>query len=256
MSKRNSEEVITLNIEPFILPGAILLGAILISISLLIGLNNIGNSTNVTGTSNTGSQNNLPDSQAPTGPVNARTTIGNNAVKGDQNSAKVAIVEFTDLDCPFCARHHQQTMPTIIKNFVDNGSAIYVIRDNPIPGLHPNAQKKAEAAECVRSLSNDSIYFEYLSLLFKNQNDNADSNKLGEYAGTLGVNKDAVKNCIDEGRFAEEVAKDLSDGGAAGISGTPSFVVGKLNNDGSVEGEIVVGAQPYSEFERIISKYL
>ena len=61
---------------------------------------------------------------------------------------------------------------------------------------------------------------------------------------------------MDSGKFKDEVAKDIADGSAVGVSGTPSWVVGASSKDGQIEGQLVVGAQPFSAFKTIIDEKL
>ena len=65
-----------------------------------------------------------------------------------QKNATVTVVEFSDYQCPFCARHVQQTLPLLRKEYVDTGKVKYVFRDHPLESIHPAAFKAAEAARC------------------------------------------------------------------------------------------------------------
>lgn len=256
VEKKSGEDVVTINLQRLAVPASIVFSSVVIGLCLLIGLNNIGAklSGSALGTSDTPTD--TGTGNVPSDPTTAITSIDNDAVKGNKDSAKVAIVEFTDFDCPFCGRHHTQTMTEIVKNYVDTGKAIYVIRDNPLDQLHPLASTKALAAECVKSITNDSAYFSYLDILFTNQGDGADQAKLAQFAQQVGADKSKFDSCYSSKQFEGEVSSDLAEGGRIGINGTPSFVVGLLNADGTVTGDIIVGAQPYSEFQRVIEAKL
>lgn len=95
------------------------------------------------------------------------TSIDDDAVKGDKGKAQYAIVEFSDFECPFCQRHYQQTYPSIMSNYVDNGKSIYVFRDFPL-SFHPKARPAAVAANCVRDQKDDKGYFEMHDKIFGN----------------------------------------------------------------------------------------
>ena len=75
-------------------------------------------------------------------------------------------------------------------------------------------------------------------------------------AGDIGLNGQQLVDCANAGTYDDEIAADLSDATAAGINGTPGFVVGVLNSDGTVTGEVISGAYPFSEFERAIQAIL
>lgn len=80
--------------------------------------------------------------------------------------------------------------------------------------------------------------------------------KLVTLAGEIGLDKNAFKSCIDSRKFDAEVSKDISDAGAAGINGTPGFIIGKAAPDGIVTGVKVPGAYPFSVFEKVITQLL
>ncbi len=90
--------------------------------------------------------------------------IGDSYFNGDEN-APVTIIEFSDYECPFCARFAQQTLPSIISNYVDTGKVKMHYRDFPL-GFHQNAQKAAEAARCAGELGGSEAYFEMHDKIF------------------------------------------------------------------------------------------
>ena len=75
-------------------------------------------------------------------------------------------------------------------------------------------------------------------------------------ATPLAVNADALKTCIDSAKYAETIKTDEADGAAAGIQGTPGFVVGTIAADGTVDGKLIAGAYPYSEFQAKVDELL
>ncbi len=80
---------------------------------------------------------------------------------------KVAIVEYTDLDCFYCQRNHKEVFPTVKSQFIDTNKILYVTRNYPIDGLHPDASNKAKASECVRKEYGDEVYYQYIDLFLK-----------------------------------------------------------------------------------------
>lgn len=173
----------------------------------------------------------------------ARTQVSedDDPVMGDAN-APVTIIEFSDYQCPFCARFWSDTLPQIKKNYIDTGKVKLVYRDLPL-SFHANAQSAAEAAECA---DDQGKFWEMHDKLFANYNSLSVSS-YKQWASELGLNSAQFDECLDSGKYTSEVQKDLQDGSAAGISGTPSFFINGIK---------VVGAQPYSVFEQIIEAEL
>lgn len=96
-----------------------------------------------------------------------RVTVGNGDLPPlGQSSAKVTLIEFSDYQCPFCARHFTQTESQIIKEYVDSAKVKFYYRDFPLSQIHPGAQKAAEAARCA---GDQGKYWEYHDLVFENQ---------------------------------------------------------------------------------------
>ncbi len=117
-----------------------------------------------------------------------------------------------------------------------------VYRDFPL-GFHKNAQKAAEAAECA---GEQDKFWEMHNKLFDNGVSGGVSS-FKRFAGELELDTDEFDECLDSGSMAAEVAKDMEDGQAVGISGTPGFVI---------NGQLVSGAQPFAAFEQIIETEL
>lgn len=173
---------------------------------------------------------------------------GDSPYKGALN-APVTIVEFTDYQCPYCGRHFEQTYPSIMKDYVETGKVRYVVKNFPLD-FHPEAQKSAEAALCVRDQKGDSGYFGMHDKLFENQ-DSLSVDNYKEWARELGVNGDKFDDCLDSGKYEDVVKEDLTYGQQLGVSGTPGFFIG--NEEGYVP---VSGAQPYSVFKQVIDSKL
>ena len=72
----------------------------------------------------------------------------------------------------------------------------------------------------------------------------------------MGLNSSQLKTCIEQEKYKDEVQKDAADANKIGIRGTPGFVIGKLKDNGVVDGIVVKGAQPFSVFEQIINQQL
>jgi protein-disulfide isomerase len=189
--------------------------------------------------------------QAPAPPTRARTTVADAPALG-RPDAPVTLVEFSDYQCPFCQRFFQATLPELKRDYIDTGKVRYVFRDYPLDQIHPQARKAAEAAHCA---GDQGKYWEMHDRLFQNQQALLVA-QLGEHARALGLQGSAFDACLTSGKYAQRVSKGLEDGLAAGIQGTPGFVIGRTNPGGSVEGPTVRGAQPVDVFRRLIDQVL
>lgn len=163
------------------------------------------------------------------------------AVKG-QASAPVTIIEFSDFQCPYCAKFAKETLPLLEKDFIQTGKARFIFRDLPLE-FHQHAQKAAEAAECA---GEQGKFWELHDMLYLYQN-KLDPESLKVYANELGIDMGKFNKCLDEGQMAEEVKKDFADAQKYGITGTPAFFI---------NGKLVTGAVPYADFKKEIEAAL
>lgn len=180
-----------------------------------------------------------PPSQAPTQPSQVQASADDDARIGSAD-APVEIIEFSDFQCPFCAR----AAPTIKQILAEYGDKVtFVYRDFPLDSIHPMATPAALAAECVREQGGDESFFEYHDKIFANQQSLSQDN-LKSWAQELGYD---IGSCLDSQKYLEEVRKDLADAQAAGGRGTPYFVI---------NGKPLSGAQPIEAFKQIIDAEL
>lgn len=159
---------------------------------------------------------------------------------GTEN-APITIVEFSDYQCPFCARWHQQVYPDLMKAY--EGKIKFVYRDFPLYSIHPQAEAAAIAANCA---GDQNSYWLYHELLFNGGKDLGRETFI-DYAGQIGIDSDAFTKCIDEERSKDEISKDYSYASSLGVSSTPTFFV---------NGIAVVGAQPIEVFKQVIDAEL
>ncbi len=174
-------------------------------------------------------------------PTYEEPTIDDDVVLG-QADAPVTVIIFGDYECPFCERLYQETEKAMREDYVKTGKVKMVYRDYPL-SFHPSAQPAAEAAECA---GDQGAYWQYHDALFERQSTLA-SLDYTELAGELGLDKAAFKVCVETRKFADEVAKDMADGTAAGVDGTPASFV---------NGQLISGAVPYATFKAAIEAAL
>jgi protein-disulfide isomerase len=171
-----------------------------------------------------------------------RVTLNNEGAPamGPANAA-VTLVEFSDFQCPFCGRF-APTLKQIEQNFGDRVRIVY--RQYPIPNLHPNAMKAAEASLCA---NDQGKFWEMHDLMFQEQKQLA-VRELKAKAGRLGLDQKKFDSCLDSGRYTEQVQEDMKAGSRVGVTGTPALFV----NGVRVEG----GAVPYETVAKAIEKEL
>lgn len=189
-----------------------------------------------------GAINGNTDTGTTDGEVVKDVSIDDDPMKGDKN-AKVTIVEFSDFQCPFCEKFYSETLPSLLKEYVDTGKVRLVYRDFPLSSIHPYAQKAAEASECA---DEQGKFWEYHNKLFENQAA-LDVTSLKKYAADLKLNTATFNDCLDSGKMMGEVTKDAADAQAAGVSGTPGFFI---------NGRFLGGAYPFESFKTIIDEEL
>lgn len=169
-------------------------------------------------------------------------------IRGNEK-ANVMVMEFSDYQCPFCKRA-QGTIKDLVEQYGDRVAFGY--RHFPL-AFHQEADDAAFAVECAR----DQGGFEAMHEILFNQSDLSRSN-LKEIAKQINLKDlEQFNSCLDKDQYADRIANDMAAGQAVGISGTPGFIIGYYNPDnGSVEGELISGAQPANVFVSAIEKYL
>jgi len=160
-----------------------------------------------------------------------------------REDAPVTIIEFTDLQCPYCARYAMETFPRLKRDYIDTGLLRYSSRDLPLP-IHPFALPAAVAARCA---GEQGRFWEYREALFASQAQLGTA-PYSRIARDLGLDVERLEACRRDGRQEAEVRAELALAGQQGIVGTPTFVIGRVV-DGEFQGEVVSGAKPYGFFK-------
>jgi protein-disulfide isomerase len=189
-----------------------------------------------------------PQPAAPA-PTIATVSVGTAPVLGSSN-APLVLVEFTDYQCGFCKRFHDTTMADLTKSYIDTGKLRVVSRNLPL-GFHNNAEPAAQVALCSHQQQK---YWPMREKLFANSTQLTAANFM-KAAEELKLDMGAFRSCLDGKTFAGQVAKDAQDAATVGITGTPSFILGKQTGD-KVTGKIIVGAMPFAAFDAEIKKML
>jgi protein-disulfide isomerase len=177
--------------------------------------------------------------------------------------APIKIEEFADFQCPFCERFHEQTEPLLKQYYIDTGKVLFTYRSmgnfvsNNLGGANTESQDSAAAAYCA---GEQNKFWQMLDLLY--------ANVLGENVGSFtdkripliakkieGLDIDQFNNCYQSGKYEDRVRQDLKDGQAAGITGTPGFILTYTVN-GETKTETMDGAQPFSAFQQKLEAIL
>lgn len=214
--------------KDFYIPGAILLGALIISGAILLGTTSLGQK---------GTGGLIPAPVVNGGKV--EFTIGENDHMQGNPKAKITLVEFSDFQCPFCQRFHP-TAQQALKEYGDN--IRWVFKHFPLDSIHPHARPSAEASECIWEQKGDEGFWEFADTMFENQS------RLGnafyeEVAQQIGVNLAQFQTCVSERTYQDKVEQDYQQGIQGGVTGTPGSFV---------NGTPVKGAVPYEQLKAII----
>ena len=168
-------------------------------------------------------------------------------------TATVGIVEFTDYQCPFCKRFHDQTFSKLKAQYIDTGKIQYVVRDFPL-AFHGQATRVAVAAHCAQAQGE---YWTMHHELFTNQR------RLGpalyeELAGGQGLDPQQFAACLTDPARAQSVDADLAYGKTMGVRGTPNFFIGRIDLETGIliGARRLSGAQPFETFSRALAPLL
>lgn len=227
----------------YLLPASILISALLVAGSLVYSAGKKAGSPELRG--NVGGAAGNQPTQLELEPVSK-----NDHVFGDPEAA-VKVVEFSDLECPFCKRFHP-TMKQIVADYGDGVAWVY--RHFPLDEIHSKARKEAEATECAAELGGNEKFWEFVDDIFAvtPSNDGLDLAKLPQIAKDVGLDVDEFNSCLNSGRYADKVAKAREEALRAGAQGTPySVVVGKGGKKYTING-----ALSYADVKAVIEQAL
>jgi protein-disulfide isomerase len=184
-------------------------------------------------------------------PTNVLLTVDGHAFTGDPN-AKLTLIEFSDYQCPFCARHVRETLPLLEQQYITTGKVKYVFRNFPLESIHPEAFRAAEAASCA---GEQQKYWQMHDRLFANQSELGD---LTAQARAAGLDLPRFEDCLTSNRHATAIRNDLADGAKAGVRGTPAFFLGITEPDGKPVRpvRVITGAHPFPVFKDAVESLL
>lgn len=221
--------------------------AIVIAGALIAGAVYFGTSKSST----TAVVNNQPQqvAQQPTGSLDQmRAILKDDHILGNPD-APVKIVEYSDMECPFCKRF-QDTKKQIMDEYEKDGRVAWVYRHYPL-GLFSKSQKAAEATECASELGGNDVFWKYLDRYYELtlSGDRTDIDiVLPQIAREVGLNATQFASCLASGRHAQAVEENKQDAIATGGRGTPWIIVVAENG----KKFPLSGAQPYASVKQLI----
>jgi protein-disulfide isomerase len=175
-------------------------------------------------------------------------TIPAARVRHSRGAGAVALIEFTDYQCPYCGRHARDTEPQIDATLVDRGAIRHVVLNFPLTRIHQNAEKAGEAAECA---GRQGKFWEMHARLFGNQEALGEDDLLRS-ADAIALDRPQFTRCLAEDAAAE-VKADIAEGSRLGVNSTPTFFLGTFERDGSIRlGKRINGAAPFQQFADLI----
>lgn len=173
-------------------------------------------------------------------------------IRGDLK-APVKLIEFSDLECPFCKQFHR-TMKRLMDEYGSDGRVAWVYRHFPLDSLHSKARKEAQAAECANELGGNEAFWAYTDRVFEvtPSNNGLDLGLLPQFAEDIGLDRSKFETCLRGdargGKYADHIESDLQDATASGGTGTPFILVVARNG----KTFPINGAQPYAAVKSII----
>jgi protein-disulfide isomerase len=161
-------------------------------------------------------------------------------------NAPIVIQEFSDFQCPYCGQFVTGTGQQLIEKYGDTGQVRFEY--NHYAFLGQESIRAAEAAECANE---QGAFWEYHDALFLNQNDENqgtfNDTSLKTFASLIGLDEQAFNNCFDSGKYQDDIGASIEYGVELGVKSTPSFII---------NGELINGALPFAEFDRVIQAAL
>ena len=228
----------------YVLPVSILIAALLVAVALVY---NAGKKAENQPANLAGSAQNNPNAPMPESikPVSVADHILGNP------DAPVKVIEFSDLECPFCKSFHA-TMHQVVRTYGDKVAWVY--RHLPLPQLHPKAPKEAQAAECATKLGGNDKFWAYVDKIFEitPSNNGLDLALLPKIATDISLDLEQFNSCLASDYGQDKIQNDMNDAANSGARGTPYSIV--LNNKG--QKFIIPGALPFDEVGVIINAAL
>ena len=228
----------TKQVNPYLIPGAILLAGALVAAAVIFGGPVSKPSAVVT--------------KEPVGTTEkVRAVSADDHIKGNPD-APIKIVTYSDFECPFCQRFHN-TMTEMMKKYVENGEVAWVFRQFPLESLHPvKAKAVAVASECASELGGKDAFWKFSDRYFEltQTNNRTDIEKvIPQIAKEIGLDTAKFAECAKSDKYDAKIQADIENAIATGGNGTPWSIL--IGPDGKTYP--INGAQPVTSIEQLIT---
>jgi len=181
-----------------------------------------------------------------------KVKISQSRTRGEP-AAPVAIVEFSDYECPFCRQYAVSTFPEIEKHYISTGKVKYSVHNFPLTAVHPSAIRLAQLAECA---GNQGKYWAAHERIFEAHT----VGRIDEdsWFQDMGLDSFKFKSCMNDGATLKDIDDDTRSAQSLGLRGTPTFYLGLAHAaDDSVDvTRVIRGAQPYDAFKEVIDELI
>lgn len=170
-------------------------------------------------------------------------------IRGNQN-APVKIVEYSDMECPFCKRFHA-TMQQVMDEYGKGGKVAWVYRHFPLDSIHSQARMEAVASECANELGGNDVFWKYTDRFFELTPSNNQTNiatVLPQIAREIGLDETKFNSCLASKKYDTHIQNDLDNAIATGGNGTPWSIVVTVSG----KKYPLSGAQPHKAVKRLI----
>ncbi len=184
-------------------------------------------------------------------PLPSSIKLGSGRALG-RPEAKVAIIEFSEFQCPFCKRYHDQTFAQLKEAYVDSGRVLYEFRDYPLVAMHPQARSAALAARCA---GEQGAYWKMQDELFEAQS-SLGPELYPRLASSLGLDGERFQKCLVDPAQEKALAQEIAAAEMLGVRGTPHFFVGQVKDGSIVSVRALSGAQPVQSFRATLDAML
>jgi len=231
--------------EKLIIPASIIIAGAMIGAAIYFGGGQSGQ---------VASNDNYPSEQgAPAEVTSKKVDPASDRISGNP-TAEIFVLEYSDLECPFCKRYHDTALSQLKTAYADDDRVAFVFRHFPLDepytqALHPTATEAHIAAECVGKLGGNDAFFSFVDDMFASD-DSTDLSKLGERAVKAGVDRTSFQTCYDNQDTEPVVAAGFQEGVTAGVQGTPTVYI-QTN-----EGKTFPAVPDYNALKISIDAYL
>ncbi|WP_426991522.1 DsbA family protein [Methylomonas sp. CM2] len=168
---------------------------------------------------------------------------GSEAMTLGKADAGIAILEFSDYECPFCGKHYKNVLPKLRESYIDKGKVKYVMKDFPLD-FHAHAKKASLAARCA---GEQKQYWAMHDAIFEARGQASDE-LIASVAQQYKLDESALKKCLDDPAQLTKVQNDIALGSRLGVNGTPAFLIGRIKDKQLVDYRRFDGMQSFETF--------